>query len=68
MKSRRRNIRHKKPYVAGMDQVRITRGPTGADIDHAEENVGGVHRWRSVGDVEGWVACPTATCRCRPWA
>jgi hypothetical protein len=43
MKARRRNIRHKKPYTAGLDQVRITRGPTGADIAYAEENVGGVH-------------------------
>ncbi|HEY3414844.1 MAG TPA: hypothetical protein VGM51_17550 [Armatimonadota bacterium] len=42
MKARRRKIRHKKPYVAGLDQVRITRGPAGADIEYAEENVGGV--------------------------
>lgn len=43
MKRRRRRIRPKKPYVASADQVRVTRGPTGADIDYAEENVGGVH-------------------------
>jgi hypothetical protein len=43
MKRRRRNICPKKPYVASVDQVRITRGPTGADIDYAEGNVAGVH-------------------------
>ncbi len=56
MKARRRNIRHKKPYVAGLDQVRITRGPTGADIDYAEENVGGRssgHDRRGAGSAHG---------------
>ncbi len=43
MKTRRRRLRRKHPYIAGLDQVRITRGATGVDIDYAEENVGGVH-------------------------
>jgi len=40
---RRRNIRPKKPYRASLDQVRISRGPNGPEIDYAEENVSGVH-------------------------
>lgn len=40
---KRRNIRPKKPYRASLDQVRITRGPHGPEIDYAEENVSGVN-------------------------
>lgn len=41
--TRRRPRRPKKPYVATVDQVRITRDADGANIEYAEDNVGGVH-------------------------
>jgi len=48
--ARRRDVRPKKPYRASPDQVRITRGPNGPEIEYAEENVSGVHLVMSPGE------------------
>jgi hypothetical protein len=48
---RKRPVRPKRPYIATLDRVRITRDAHGAVIDYAEENVSAVQLLISTGDV-----------------